>query len=400
MAVQVTDAPTPACQDLHSLAAWLRLANAPGVSRHAAFELLQYYQSPQAVFRAADLRLAAPPAHSDAAPPSARTRSLPRFDEEGISLEAARLLAGPTPPRILALAEATLAWMAQDAANHVILLGDPRYPPSLQHIADPPLLLHAKGDASLLQRDAVAVVGARNATTQGKLNARAFAQALSEAGQLVVSGLALGIDAAAHDGGLAGPGGTVAVIGTGIDRIYPRSNAALARRIAEEGCLLGEFAIGTQARAENFPIRNRIIAGMARATLVVEAAQRSGSLITAHAAASAGREVFVLPGSIHAPKSAGCNSLIREGAQLVTTPDELLADLGLRRRGKPAPPQEFDEAAGWLLAAIGHEPIAADELATRLQLAPSDMQASLLALELAGVVERLPGGAFQRLKSP
>jgi len=410
MAVQVTDAPNPARQDFERLAMWLRLANTPGVGRHGAFKLLQHYHSPQAVFNAADARLAAPPAQDDAGPPPLRTltqadariaRSKRRQGEaegEGeISLEAARCLAGPMPERIGALTHASLEWAAQ-AGNHLVLFGDPEYPPSLQHIADPPLLLYAKGDLNLLRREGVAVVGARNATLQGKSNARQFARALSGAGMPVVSGLALGIDAAAHEGGLDGPGGTVAVIGTGIDRIYPRRNAGLARRIAEEGCLVSEFALGTAVQPEHFPIRNRIIAGMTRATLVVEAAARSGSLITAHAAITAGREVFVLPGSVLSPQSVGCHALIREGARLVATPEHLLEDLGLPM--PDAAPAPIDQAAGWLLAALGHDPIGADELATRLQLPPSDMQASLLALELAGVVERLPGGAFQRLRGP
>lgn len=420
MAVQDTVAPAPERQDLHSLALWLRLANTPGVGRHGAFKLLQHYQTPQAVFIAADARLAAPPAQDDAAPlplgalaPADADSARPdrRFSrigdsEEEISLQAARCLAGPMPERILAMAQAALEWAAHEG-NHLVLFGDAAYPPSLQHIADPPLLLYAKGRVDLLQCDAVAIVGARNATQQGKANARRFARALSEAGLLVVSGLALGIDAAAHEGGLEGQGGTVAVIGTGIDRIYPRRNAALARRIAEEGCLLSEFPLSMHARAEHFPIRNRIIAGMTRATLVIEAAAKSGSLITAHAALDAGREVFVLPGSVHAPQSVGCHALIREGGRLVASPEDLLEDLGLRQPGQRCRPGQsalpavpLDETAGWLLAAIGHDPIGADELATRLQLAPSDMIASLLALELAGVVERLPGGSFQRLKGP
>lgn len=428
MAVQDTDAPTPACQDVESLAAWLRLANSPGVSRHAAHQLLQYYKSPQAVFSAANLLLAGPPARNDAEPPArahatdgneaafgpaplqAKARPwnwLPRFEDgedgagERISRQAARLLAGPMPERFLRLAEATLEWAGQPG-NQLVLLGDAAYPPSLRHIADPPLLLHAKGDTSLLQREAVAVVGARKATTQGQANARHFAEALSQAGLLVVSGLALGIDAAAHEGGLAGRGRTVAVIGTGIDRIYPRRNAVLARRIAEAGCLLSEFVLGTHARAEHFPIRNRIIAGMARATLVVEAAAKSGSLITAHAALEAGREVFVLPGSVHAPLAVGCHDLIRAGGRLVASPAHLLEDLGLGPAGVSSAAGDggLDELAQGLLKALGYDPIGADELATRLQLDPSDMQASLLTLELAGVVERLPGGTFQRLKGP
>jgi DNA processing protein len=411
MAVQDTVAPTPERQDLHGLALWLRLANTPGVGRHGAFRLLQYYHSPQAVFSAANARLAAPPAQDDAAPlplgamaaaDADRARPDRRFaripcNEDEMTLAAARCLAGPMPERILALAQASLEWAAHDG-NHLVLFGDPGYPPTLQHIADPPLLLYAKGRVDLLQREAVAVVGARRATQQGQANARQFARALSEAGQLVVSGLALGVDAAAHEGGLEGRGGTVAVIGTGIDRIYPSRNASLARRIAEEGCVISEFPLSTHARAEHFPIRNRIIAGMTRATLVIEAAAKSGSLITARAALDAGREVYVLPGSLRAPQSVGCHALIREGGRLVASPEDLLEDLGLLEPGGPAAP--VDEAANWLLAAIGHDPIGADELATRLQLAPSDMIASLLALELAGVVERLPGGVFQRLKGP
>jgi len=409
MAVQVTDAPNPARQDFESLAMWLRLANTPGVGRHGAFKLLQHYHSPQAVFTAAVARLAAPPAQDDAAPLPSRMlthadakivrpgKRKPDDDEGAISLQAARCLAGSMPDQIHALAHASLEW-ASHPGNHLVLFGDPEYPPTLQHIADPPLLLYAKGNLGLLRREAVAVVGARNATQQGKANARRFANALSDAGVLVVSGLALGIDAAAHEGGLAGPGGTLAVIGTGIDRIYPRRNAVLAHRIAEEGCLLSEFALGTLAQSEHFPIRNRIIAGMTRATLVIEAAARSGSLITAHAAINAGREVLVLPGSVLSPQSVGCHKLIREGARLVATPADMMEDLGLPLPGAAAVP--MDQAAGWLLAALGHDPIGADELATRLQLPPSDMQASLLALELAGVVERLPGGAFQRVKAP
>ncbi len=414
MAVQVTDAPNPAHQDFESLAMWLRLANTPGVGRHGAFKLLQHYHSPQAVFTAADARLLAPPAQDDASPlplcalersdadiarpGRAQPGRSPAGDDEGeISLAAARCLAGPMPERIRALAQASLEWAAQPG-NHLVLFGDPAYPPTLQHIADPPLLLYAKGDLGLLRREAVAVVGARNASVQGKANARRFASVLSDAGMLVVSGLALGIDAAAHEGGLAGPGNTLAVIGTGIDRIYPRRNAALAHRIAQEGCLVSEFALGTVAQSQHFPIRNRIIAGMTRATLVIEAAARSGSLITAHAAINAGREVFVLPGSVLSPQSVGCHALIREGARLVATPEHLLEDLGLPLPGATA--VQMEQASGWLLAALGHDPIGADELATRLQLPPSDMQASLLALELAGVVERLPGGAFQRVKGP
>lgn len=380
--MQATDS-LPSSHDGDSIAAWLRLVYTPGLSRLAAARLLRQHGTPQAVMLASHASDRLAPGH------------------------AAALRASPSAA-LRALVDATLEWLARP--GHTLLTyNDAGYPPLLREIADPPLLLHACGNASLLTRSAVGIVGSRNATTQGRLNAERFARSLADAGLTIVSGLALGIDAAAHAGALQGTASTIAVIGTGIDVIYPSANAALARRIAQGGCIVSEFALGTPARAPHFPIRNRMISGMTRGVLVVEAAERSGSLITARCAGEQGRDVFAIPGSIHATLSKGCHRLIREGALLVETADDILAAL---RIGDAARAQAFDDgnascedtmttlerAARPLLEALTYDPVSADELASRLQLDAADTQASLLALELAGVVERLPGGAFQRLK--
>nr|WP_223305814.1 DNA-processing protein DprA [Massilia sp. NR 4-1] len=461
--MQVTDSPIAASLDYASLAAWLRLEQTPGLGRVGARALLDSYGSPQALFAAAEVFGAAggadrpdgtmpapgltpPPsaaalladgaeagamaaAADDAAdaavfPPSRESR-VPALAPARLTARQAQALAAPASAELARLCEATWAWL-QEPGNRVLSLHDPAYPPLLLQIADPPLLLYVKGRAELLQAPAVAIVGSRNASLQGEANAQRFAQALSAAGLAIVSGLALGIDAAAHRGGLAGGASTIAVIATGADRIYPRRNAALARQIAEQGCLVSEFALGTPPRDHHFPRRNRIISGLARGVLVVEAAERSGSLITARQATAQNREVFAIPGSIHSPLSKGCHILIREGAKLVDTVEHVLEELGWEASlpEYPAAPIADNAAAAdasadtaadagavlavaaacqWgagadrLLAALGHDPLPAGALAARLQLATSMVQAHLLALELAGAVERLPGGAFRRL---
>lgn len=359
-----------------ALLPWLRLAQMPGLPRHASARLVRDHGSAHAVIDAARRgRLASP--HGE------------------LPLAA---IAAPYSPRLRALAEATRHWAGQPG-NHLLTLNDDAYPPLLKEIADPPVLLHARGNLPLLSRDAVGIVGSRKATMQGIANAGRFARALSEAGFTIVSGLALGIDTAAHEGGLCGAGGTVAVVGTGIDVTYPAANAALAARIGEAGCLLSEFVLGTSVRQHYFPIRNRIISGLSRGVLVVEAAERSGSLITARLAGEQGRDVFAIPGSIHSALAKGCHKLIRDGATLVDTEHDILEAFGLRHeRGTAALLDELTQAADLLLTALTYDPVSADALAQRLKLDPADTQASLLALELAGVVERLPGGAFQRLK--
>jgi DNA processing protein len=289
----------------------------------------------------------------------------------------------------------TRAWLDGDAARSVVAVGDAAYPPLLLETADPPLLLYTQGRVELLQAPSLAVVGSRNPTAQGSDNARAFARHLSQARLTVVSGLALGIDGAAHEGALDGPGSTIAVMGTGADRIYPARHRALAHRIAEHGLLLTEFDLGMPPLAENFPQRNRIIAGLARGTLVVEAALPSGSLSTARAAVEAGREVFAIPGSIHSPQSRGCHALIKQGAKLVEAAEDILGELRWGTAERAATPAA-SAADTPLLQALGHEPATLDALGTRTGLGAAELNAQLLELELEGHVARLPGGLFQR----
>jgi DNA processing protein len=306
--------------------------------------------------------------------------------------------------------DAVQAWRAQPG-NHVLTRPDAAFPHLLHNINDPPLLLYAKGRTELLAGAALAIVGSRNATAQGRTTATGFAEALSRAGVTIVSGLALGIDAAAHEGGLRGAGSTVAVVGTGADRIYPRRNRELAHRIAAEGCVLSEYPLGTAAIAANFPKRNRLISGMSCGVLVVEAAAESGSLITAEMAIDQNRDVFAIPGSIHAPLAKGCHKLIKSGARMVESASELLLALAaspLLRAGLPAalPPAPAavaasvtDEAVQFasVLDTLGQGPLHGDMLAELSDMPVSTLSAALVALELAGLVERLPGGSFQRL---
>lgn len=299
--------------------------------------------------------------------------------------------------------EAALAW-AREPGNHILTLADAAYPQALLQIPDPPTLLYAKGRVELLNAPALAIVGARSATPQGVENAEAFARALSEAGLSIVSGLALGVDAAAHRGALKGQGSTIAVVGTGADRIYPARNDKLAREIAGQGVILSEFPLGTPPAAYNFPRRNRIISGLARGVLVVEAAVDSGSLITARMAAEQDREVFAIPGSIHSPLSRGCHKLLKQGAKLVESAQDVLEELrwaGLSSHpaGKTASPEALqadDESAAFLLH-MGFDPVDPDTLVARAGLTPDALFAILTVLELDGRVARLPGGRFQRI---
>jgi len=354
------------------LDAWLRLLRTPGVGRDSARKLLAACGSAEAVFSA----------------PTATLRALVSAAQCSALAEA--------PEGHDEKVAATRAWAAADPARHVITLGDPSYPPQLLETADPPLLLFAQGRLELLTAPAIAIVGSRNPTAQGADNARAFAAHLSKAGLTVVSGLALGIDGAAHEGGLVGRGVTIAVMGTGADRIYPGRHRALAHRIAERGLLLTEFPIGTPPLPDNFPMRNRIIAGLARGTLVVEAALPSGSLSTARAALEAGREVFAIPGSIHSPQSRGCHALIKQGAKLVESADDVLGELDWKSRPPAAALAEGESIHDPLLDALGHDPATLDALGARTGLGAADLNARLLELELDGQVARLPGGLFQR----
>jgi DNA processing protein len=308
---------------------------------------------------------------------------------------AAAIVRGPDPDRV----DHALRWV-EDRTNHLISLADHDYPRLLLEISDPPPLLYVKGDRALLNRAALAVVGSRNASPQGSANAEAFSRELSDAGLAIVSGLALGIDAAAHRGGLAGASSSLAVVGTGLDIVYPARNRDLAHRLAATGALVSEFALGMPALAGNFPRRNRLISGLARGCLIVEAALQSGSLITARYALEQGREVFAIPGSIHSPLSKGCHQLIKQGAKLVESSNDILEELGMTPGSADAPGSSTQSAPehAQLLAALGFDPLDLDTLCQRSSLTPETASAMLLALELDGVVSRLPGGKFQRVR--
>ena len=354
------------------LASWLQLTLTPGLGSATLRGLLAEFGLPENVLAASPARLA---------------RSLP-----------ALVLHGLHSAEVAAAVERALVWAdGQDCA--IVTLADAGYPRLLLETGDPPALLYAQGRLDLLAKPALAIVGSRNATPQGERNAESFARAFSEAGLTIVSGLALGIDAAAHRGGLAGAGSTIAVLGTAIDVVYPARNAALADLIARDGLLLSEFPLGAKAVAHNFPRRNRVISGLAQGCLVVEAALASGSLITARAAAEQGREVFAIPGSIHSPLSRGCHALIRAGAKLVDSADDVLSELSAFRRPAFASTQATHPAGrdDGLLAHMGFDPVDVDSLCARARQSAETVSAELLRLELAGRVAVLPGGLYQRL---
>lgn len=358
---------------------WLRLMHTPGVGAVTARTLLAAFGLPDAIFCAG-------------------------FDalRRVVAAPIALALAGPVPESMQARIDTALAWL-QLPGNHLLTLADAAYPGALLEIADPPPLLYLKGRLELLIRPGLAVVGSRNASLQGVANAEHFSHALSEAGLTIVSGLALGIDAAAHRGGLRGIGSTVAVIGTGIDLVYPNGNRALAGLIAEQGCIVSEYALATPPLPANFPQRNRLISGLARAVLVIEAAARSGSLITARMAGEQGRDVFAIPGSIHSALAKGCHALIKQGAKLVESADDVLVEMQLPAAAVNAQPDlaiDLERSTSTLqqtlLAALGHDPADLDSLAQRTGLDASTVIGQLLALEMDGLVERLAGGLFQR----
>lgn len=371
----------PNLNDAAELRDWIRLMQTDGVGVEMARRLLTTFGLPGDIFSAGfdALRAVAP---------------------ERI---ARALLQTPTAMMQNRI-ELTLDWAAQPG-RRILTLADADYPQALLNIADPPILLYIQGRDRLLSATSLAVVGSRNATVQGIQNAERFSEAASRAGLTVVSGLALGIDAAAHHGGLRGGGSSVAVIGTGIDIVYPMRNRALAQRLAEEGCIVSEYPLGMPPVAANFPRRNRIISGLARAVLVVEAAAQSGSLITARTAAEQGRDVFAIPGSIHSPLSKGCHQLIKQGAKLIESAQDILEELGklpLLARHPQAPantsaiaPANHDADA--LLRAMGFDPVDADVLSLRSGLSAAMLSEQLLALELDGAVECLPGGRYRRV---
>ncbi len=359
--------------DADDFSAWFRLLATPGVGRTAARRLLASCATPGAVFTT----------------PLATLRTL-------VGPAAAQALQDE-PPDFAPRLAAAQAWLAGGADRQVLTLGDADFPQALLQAADPPLLLYVQGRVDALSAPSMAVVGSRRPSAQGLDNARAFGQALGELGYVVVSGLAQGIDAAAHEGALAASSGTVAVVGTGLDIVYPASHRALARRIAAHGALVSEYAPGTPPLPEHFPQRNRIIAGLSLGTLVVEAGLPSGSLITARLALEAGREVFAIPGSIHSPQSKGCHALLKQGAKLVETAADIVEELqGARRPPAQAELPLAPVAADPLLDALGEDPVTLDALLARTGWPTSALLARLLDFELDGRVARLPGGLFQR----
>jgi DNA processing protein len=306
------------------------------------------------------------------------------------------------------LIEQDLAWLEQDH-RHIVTIQDPRYPELLKQIADPPSLLFVQGNVDLLSQWQLAIVGSRNPSASGADTAYEFARYLAQGGISITSGLAIGIDAAAHKGALSAGGKTIAVVGTGLDRVYPAKNRTLAHDIADTGAIVSEFALGTPPKAENFPRRNRLISGLSLGTLVIEAAIRSGSLITARMAMEQGREVFAIPGSIHNPLARGCHKLIREGAKLVETATDILEELGalagvqqpIVENTSPATsePQELDKDYQCLLENLGYDPIQIDVLIERCGLTADAVSSMLLLLELQGQVESLPGGRYVQIGS-
>ena len=401
------------------LAAWLRLTLTPGVGNGTARKLLASFGLPDALFgqSATALLQVVNPAQASAL----RTE----------------------PTELAALLDLTWSWLQAtgegSARRQIVVLGDADYPASLLSIEDPPLMLYLLGAGNFISNrslaavdsahiatnliasslaislaNSIAVVGSRNPTPQGAANARQFSKALGQAGLTVVSGLALGVDGAAHEGALdsLAPNSnrliTVAVVGTGLDRVYPKNHLDLAHRIAQNGLLVSEYPLGTPPLAANFPKRNRIIAGLAQGTLVIEAALKPGSLITARLSAEQGKDVFAIPGSIHSTQARGCHALIKQGAKLVESAQDVLEEMKIDTGpifaiDSIADSADEERANGLfdtenaLINALGFDPVGLDALQARSSMDTAHLQAQLMALELDGLVARLPGGLFQRM---
>jgi DNA processing protein len=351
--------------DAH-LASWLALSLISGLGNEGSRRLLQHFGLPANIFAA----------------PSHALRQVVKPDiAEAISQGVSDAALAPVS-----------AWL-EDQNNHIITLADAEFPQALLNIPDPPILLYVKGRLELLNRPAFAIVGSRNATAQGIRNAEAFGQALSEAGLAIASGMAHGIDAAAHRGGLLGKSSSIAVVGTGLDKIYPAANKELAYQLAKEGAIVSEFPLGTPPLAANFPRRNRIISGLSLGALVVECSLQSGSLITARMALEQGREVFAIPGSIHAAQSKGPHHLIKQGAKLVECAEDILNELGFLTTAAPAAAPIKHP----LFEHLGFDPIDMDGLSKSSGLTIEALSAILLQLELEGSVAPLPSGLYQRI---
>lgn len=377
-----------------ALQAWVRLSLAPPKAYSAIVALLEAYGSPQAIFRQSQ-------------------SALSRFVDSAL---ASRWAADPDPD-LQALLIRTEQWLASSPEHHVLTLADSAYPSALLSAQSPPLVLYGRGQLSTLQRPSLAMVGARNATVDALENAQQLAQQLSTQGVCIVSGLALGVDSAAHRGALGGQGSTIAVMGTGIDRLFPATHKELALAIQAYGLLLSEFPLGTPALPHHFPQRNRLVAALGQGVLVVQAAKQSGSLITARLASEMGREVFAIPGSIRNPLSQGCHQLIRQGAKLVETVDDILEELPAMRAtlgltatqdvapkevkakksastcSQTLPPPEGDVS---LLALLGTEPFSVEKICTlRAQWSIGQVMQQLAQWQMQGWVDTLPDGQMR-----
>jgi DNA processing protein len=373
----------PASKSTDDLISWLTLQHATGVGPASCRRLLERFATPSAVRDAGQDGLLAC----------------------GLSRNAADFIRQPD----MQVIGRDLDWLEQ-AGNHLLTLNDPDYPPLLAQIPDPPMVLYVHGKTDILGLPQLAIVGSRNPTAPGQRSATEFASHLAAAGLTITSGLALGIDTAAHRGALAIDGVTIAVMGTGLDRVYPAANKQLAHDIAENGALISEFPIGTAPRPENFPQRNRIISGLSLGTLVVEAAQRSGSLISARLSSEQGREVFAMPGSIHNPLARGCHALIRQGAKLVETAQDIIEELaplaaacaGLQHSETAGEAPDLELAADpeylELLEKMGFDTITIDQLIEATGLTAAVVSSMLLQLEMSDYIASSPGGIYNRLK--
>lgn len=354
----------------HELVLWVALCNIHGLGNQGIYQLLKAFGDPKSVFSVpySQLRQIVPDAIAE------------------------KIHTGPDETA----AEDVLTWLQNDH-NHVVTLADAEYPKALLEIADPPPILYAKGNLHWLNTVGIAVVGSRNASPQGEKNAEDFSQALAHHGYTIISGMALGVDGAAHRGALKANGATIAVVGTGLDIVYPARHRELAHQIAERGLILSEFPLGTPSKAQNFPRRNRIISGLSLGCLVVEANVQSGSLITARLAAEQGREVFAIPGSIHSPVSKGCHQLIKQGAKLVDDIQDIVDELGIISIENNFPESKKPLESNPLLDSMGFEPVTIETLLERSGLTSENLSAMLLMLELESKVASLPGGRYQRL---
>lgn len=372
-------------RDIEEKLHWVSLGKISGIGAQTFCQLLKVFGSPENIYAASYKHL-----------------------REVVSENIANQITQGYDPE--ALAE-TRYWLSLPN-NHIVTLADAEYPQSLLEIADPPPFLYAKGNLALLNKPGIAIVGSRNASVQGEKNAEAFAYDLCAYGLNIISGLALGIDGAAHRGALKAKGATIAVVGTGLDIVYPAKHRELAHQIAEHGLIVSEFDLGTPSKPSNFPKRNRIISGLSLGCLVVEANLQSGSQITARLATEQGREVFAIPGSIHSPLSKGCHQLIKQGAKLVDCLQDIVEELHLNCLPLPVDLQGSESIStnpntqpnhdalsqnDILLNAMGFDPFTLDQLVTISGLTVSDVSSMLMLLELEGKVATLTGGQYQKI---